>query len=315
MHRADTGIAGITSQALFDALNKAMDESRPFLGKGSLPHYIPALTTVDARQFGMSVTTVGGLTLTVGEGERAFSAQSITKLISLMLALRWEGDRLWRRVGYEASGMPYNSLIQLEFERGIPRNPFINAGALVTLDRVMQHQPNPCQFILRFVRELSGNPAIAYDDAVFESERRHAHANLAAAHLLKSFGTLDSDVDTLLDQYCRLCSLAMSCRDLTLSFASLANGGTCPRAGERLLPVHHVRRVIALMRTCGMYDASGEFAYRVGLPGKSGVGGGIVALAPQQLCIAAWSPTLDSTGNSVAGVRALESFSSTLNLT
>lgn len=289
-------------------MRRVMDESRARLGQGRLPDYIPALASVEPGRFGMAITTVSGQCHVVGDGAVPFSIQSIAKLFTLILAMHLDGEMLWSRVGREPSGTRYNSMVQLEYEQGIPRNPLINAGALVTLDRIMVHKRRPLDVIEGYARFLSANPEVGPDENVCRSELACAHTNRAVAHLLKAFGTIETGAEDLVAAYCRICALSMSCLDLSIAFLPLAARGYSPVLRESILTPRHARRVNALMLTCGMYDAVGNFAFRVGLPAKSGVGGGIVAIVPDRMCIAVWSPELDLAGNSVVGTRALELF-------
>jgi glutaminase len=294
---------------LSEVLQEIGREVRPHLGKGRVAAYIPALRKVPADKFGMAVRTVDGAEHAVGDAAEPFSIQSVSKLFTLILAMNTVGDELWTRVGKEPSGTPFNSLVQLEYEDGRPRNPFLNAGALVVLDCVMQRAgARTVQLIVDYARVLSQNFAIAVDEDVASSERRVAHRNAAIAHLLCEHGRIASDPQALLDAYCRQCALAMSCQDLCRAFLPLANRGLSPVLGEGVLTERQARRINALMMTCGMYDATGSFAFRVGIPAKSGVGGGIVAIVPQRCAVAVWSPGLDRSGNSLAGTAALELF-------
>ncbi len=237
-----------------------------------------------------------------------FSIQSISKLFALTLALQLEGEGLWRRTGREPSGNPFNSLVQLEREEGIPRNPFINAGALVVTDVILSHLHDAKATVLDFVRTLAGNPSVTFDLAVAESERATGHRNAAMAHFLKSFRNLHNDPATVLDAYFHHCSMAMSCVDLANACAFLACDGQLPATGEAVVSRSQAKFINSIMLTCGTYDAAGDFAYRVGLPGKSGVGGGIVCAMPRHFSVCVWSPGLDGSGNSHAGSLALELF-------
>ncbi|MEU5430743.1 glutaminase [Streptomyces olivoreticuli] len=281
--------------------------ARPLVGRGQVADYIPALAGVDIGRFGMAVVDVDGGVYGVGDWEQPFSVQSISKAFSLALVLAEGGDRIWDRVGTEPSGNPFNSLVQLEYENGIPRNPFINAGALVVTDRLQTLTGDASTTMLEFLRAESGNPDVSFDPAVAASETEHGDRNAALAHFMASYGNLDNPVPTVLEHYFWQCSIEMSCRDLALASGFLARHGL--RAdGTRLLPRREAKQVNAVMLTCGTYDAAGDFAYRVGLPGKSGVGGGIVAVIPGRCTLCVWSPGLDARGNSVAGVAALDHF-------
>jgi glutaminase len=259
------------------------------------------------HEFGLAVADVGGGVEGVGNWRRPFSVQSISKVFSLALVVAADGPGIWRRVGREPSGDPFNSLVQLEYDRGVPRNPFINAGALVVVDKLLTLTGDACAGVRELVRDQSGSPHIDADPEVERSEASTGHRNAALAHLLAGFGNLDNDVERVLAHYFRMCALQMSCADLALAAGFLARRGV-GRDGSKLLSRSDAKRVNAVMLTCGTYDAAGEFAYRVGLPGKSGVGGGILAVIPNRCTLCAWSPRLDQAGNSVAGVAALDAF-------
>ena len=289
-------------------LESIADDVRPLLGKGKVANYIPALAQVPPTRFAMAVATIDGTLECVGHAQEAFSIQSISKLFTLTLAMKCAATTLWRRVGREPSGSPFNSLVQLERENGIPRNPFINAGAHVVTDCLVSNLAKPRATLLDLVRRLSGNDAIDFDTAVADSEATSGHRNRALANFLKSFGNLDNTVEQVLDFYFHQCALAMSVADLARATLFLANEGVAPTTSERILSKRRVKRINALMMTCGTYDACGDFAFQVGLPAKSGVGGGIVAVLPRRFSVAVWSPALDATGNSLVGTKALELF-------
>lgn len=295
-------------------LERIATEVQPLLGQGDVVSYIPALSGIASQQFGMAVRMADGSEYCVGDAELTFSIQSISKLFTLMLALDIRGEALWERVGREPSGTAFNSLVQLEHENGVPRNPFINAGAIVVTDVIASRSAGAQRRIADFIRLLSGNWYNRVDELVARSERQHGHRNAALAYLMKSFGRLDSDVDDVLEVYCRQCSITMSCVDLVRATSLLVCGGYSDVAKQQVLSATDAKRINALMLTCGLYNAVGNFAYRVGLPAKSGVGGGIVAVLPGQFSVCVWSPGLDEAGNSIAGVRALELFTSLTGL-
>ena len=288
---------------------------RPCIGQGRVADYIPALARVPADKFGMAVARVGGGSgsepatelLGVGDFDEPFSIQSISKVFTLSLVLAREGDALWKRVGREPSGNPFNSLVQLEYEHGIPRNPFINAGALVVTDRLLTLTGDAVGTLRDFLRAETGNAALDFDPEVAASEAEHGHRNAALAHFLASWGNLQNPVDEVLGAYFRQCAFRMSCRELALAMGFLARHGV-RTDGSRLFSRSDAKRLGSVMLTCGTYDAAGDFAYRVGLPGKSGVGGGVVAVIPERAALCAWSPGLDAHGNSVAAVAALDAF-------
>lgn len=291
-------------QALLDDL---ASEAAPFAAQGKVADYIPALAAVDPVRFGIALATMDGQLYGSGDWRVPFSIQSISKAFSLSLVLARDGEALWRRVGREPSGNPFNSLVQLEYEKGIPRNPFINAGALILIDRLLSLTGDSLGTLRAFLRAESGNPAVDVDGGVAASEAAHGHRNAALAHFMASCGNLENPVDRVLDHYFRQCALTMSCADLAKAALFLANHGT-GAAGSRLLTRSEAKRINSIMLTCGTYDAAGDFAYRVGLPGKSGVGGGILAVLPERGVLCVWSPALDVHGNSVAGVEALDRF-------
>lgn len=291
-------------QALLDDLAV---EAAPLAAQGRVADYIPALASVPATRFGLALATTEGQLFGTGDWRTPFSIQSVSKAFSLALVLARDGEALWKRVGREPSGNPFNSLVQLEYEKGIPRNPFINAGALVLIDRLLTLTGDSLGSLRDFLRAESGNMALDVDPEVAASEASHGHRNAALAHFMASCGNLENPVDQVLDHYFRQCSLAMSCADLAKAGLFLANHGL--RAdGSRLLSCSESKRINSVMLTCGTYDAAGDFAYRVGLPGKSGVGGGILAVLPERGVLCVWSPALDPHGNSIAGVEALDRF-------
>ncbi|MDY7891399.1 glutaminase B [Aeromonas caviae] len=284
-----------------------LEEVRPLLGQGKVADYIPALAQVPADRLGIAVCTVEGELFTAGDAFEPFSIQSISKAPSLTLALTlYQEEEIWARVGKEPSGQPFNSLVQLEFEQGIPRNPFINAGALVVSDLLETRLTAPRQRTLELVRRLCGNPAIMADQVVARSEYQHSARNAAIAYLMKAYGNFENEVDKVLQSYFNACAIRMSCVDLARAFVYLANRGVPLGESTPLLPARTTKQVNALLATCGLYDEAGDFAYRVGMPGKSGVGGGIMALIPGELSICVWSPELNKAGNSLAGTAALE---------
>lgn len=295
-------------------INNIYHEVKSLPVVGEVADYIPALANVDPDQFGIAIATIDGQTFGIGDYQCKFSIQSISKAFTLSMVIRHIGSQLWEYVGKEPSGTPFNSLVQLERENGIPRNPFINAGALVVTDKLMNLYTHPKEAILEFVREMAGTDDIYYDKTVAQSELKCANRNQALGYFMKSFNNIDNDVDALLDVYCHQCSISMTCEELAKSFLFLANHGINPHSPKEILSVSRSKRLNALMLTCGFYDESGEFAFRVGMPGKSGVGGGIIALIPGQLAIAVWSPRLNKYGNSYLGIETLERFTTDIGI-
>ena len=298
-------------QSVLDAI---AEELRPQLGQdGRVASYIPALARVPAQQFGIALTTCDGIEASAGDAAVAFSIQSISKVFTLVLAMRAVGAALWDRIGREPSGNPFNSLVQLETEKGVPRNPFINAGAIAVADRLVSHFADPKAQILALMSGLCGEP-VAFDEEVARSEAQTGFRNVALANFMKSFGKLDNDVATVLDIYFHQCSITMNCMQLARAAGFLCRDGVHPLGAGALVSPRQARRINALMLTCGTYDAAGEFAFLIGLPCKSGVGGGIIAVVPDKLSLCVWSPPLDDTGNSLLGRKALERFASRTGL-
>lgn len=291
-----------------DFLNALVEELNLAKQRGKAADYIPQLAHVDPNQFGIAVCTPSGEIFTAGDANTLFSIQSISKVFTLTMALGKLGDGLWQHVGREPSGNPFNSIVQLEHELGKPRNPFINAGAIAVVDAIMMgHEPKECLGeILSFVRYLAQDESICFDRLVAASEMQHRDRNASLAHFMKAFGRLRHDVDKVLGTYFHQCSIAMSCVQLAQAGLFLASDGIDKTTGQRIVSAQRARRINSLMMMCGHYDGSGEFAFRVGLPGKSGVGGGILAIAPGRASIAVWSPGLDPQGNSHLGTIALE---------
>ena len=283
--------------------------------RGDVAKYIPQLAKVDPSQFGIAVALNDGRVLVQGDADVPFSIQSVSKVFTLTLALGKVGDTLWNRVGREPSGNPFNSIVQLEQEHGIPRNPFINAGAVVVTDVVLSgHEPREAiGEILRFLQFLSDDGTVFIDSQVAASERATGYRNVALANYMRSFGNVLHEPDKTLGVYYHHCAIAMSCRQLALAGRFLAHEGRHPATGHSVISAERARRITALMLTCGHYDGSGDFAFRVGIPGKSGVGGGILCVVPGLASIAVWSPGLNANGNSKLGSIALEKLTRAMN--
>lgn len=275
--------------------------------KGVVASYIPELAKVNANKFGIHLSTVDGNEYGIGDYLEQFSIQSISKVLSLSMAIRILGKDIWKRVGVEPSGSAFNSLIQLETERGIPRNPFLNSGALVICDILISHLKNPKEDFISYLRDIANNSNINYSEIIANSEKQNAYRNIALCNFIKSFGNLDNNPQEVLDFYYHLCSIKMNCKELSETFSLFANSGKT-KNNIQILTKSKTKRLNALMQTCGFYDESGEFSFRVGLPGKSGVGGGIIAIYPNQYAISVWSPPLNEKGNSYKGMKFLEDF-------
>ncbi len=288
-------------------LNDTYEEIKALPIIGTVATTIPELASVNPDKFGIYLTTIDNQEYGIGDFDEKFSIQSVSKALSVTLAFSFLDEKVWQRVGVEPSGNPFNSLVQLEYEKGIPRNPFINAGALVIADILVSQLKNPKQDFLEFIRTLSGIETINYNEKVAQSEKETGFRNAALCNFLKSFGNINNEVEVVLDFYFHQCSLEMTCKELAHSFFFLANEGVT-RNGKQILAKSQVKRINAIMQTCGFYDESGEFTYKVGLPGKSGIGGGIAALYPNHFSVATWSPRLNEKGNSEFGMAALELF-------
>ncbi len=289
--------------AVIADIHAAMRDGRE---RGQVARYIPELAKVDPAHFGIAVVDAAGVEHVAGDADMRFSIQSVSKVFALVEALARHDERVWQRVGREPSGSAFNSIIQLEIENGRPRNPFINAGAIAVTDLIAVAAYGGIAAILRRVRDLAGDASITVDGDVAASEAATGFRNAALANYMKSFGIIDGPIDATLDVYFRQCAIAMSCRQLARAGRFLMHAGRCPTSGHPIISPERARRINALMLTCGHYDASGEFAFRVGLPAKSGVGGGILAIAPGRASIAVWSPGLSPQGNSLLGTQALE---------
>jgi glutaminase len=308
VRRAKMPDCGMTDLAklLADIATDMADVPTPERGK--VADYIPGLAKVSADHFGIAIVLADGRQFAAGDAETPFSIQSISKAFTLTMALRSHGDELWKRVGREPSGSAFNSIVQLENEGGIPRNPFINAGAIVVSDVVLGNSEPRTAIgdVLRFVRELARDHDITIDNDVANSEATTGFRNVALANYMRSFGNMAHRVDDALKLYFHQCALSLSCRQLAMAGRYLMLDGQHPVSGEAVVDPAMARRINALMLMCGHYDGSGEFAYRVGLPGKSGVGGGILTIVPGRAVIAVWSPGLNERGNSKLGTHALE---------
>jgi len=292
-------------------LDEISEEIKPFLTEGKVADYIPALAKVDPHQFAMSLTLFDGTQYSVGDADTLFSIQSISKVFSFTLALKYYSTGLYKRIGREPSGNPFNSLVQLEYEHGKPRNPFINAGAINVTDSLISHYGDASYAfdeILGFIRSIADDASVTFNHEVATSEMEHGFRNMALANLMKSFHNLDNDVEAVVKTYFKHCAIEMNTKMLSRAMLYLANHGVDPITENVHITEQQAKRINAVMLTCGHYDASGDFAFHVGLPGKSGVGGGIAAVIPKTMGICVWSPGLNPQGNSLVGTKALELF-------
>jgi len=295
-------------------LKTLLAEQQSFYGQGKVADYIPALAEVCPKKMAACVATINGKTIGAGDYQEPFSIQSISKVFGLVMAMNRIGDDLWQRVNMEPSGQPFNSIIQLEWEKGIPRNPVINAGALLVADVLASHFSSSKLAFLCFMRSLAHDDSVYIDNHVYQSELAHGNRNAALAYLMKSFGNIESEIPDVLSHYFTQCAIAMSCEQLASSLLFLANKGVDPVTKEVICTPRDAHRVNAILSTSGMYDQSGEFAFSIGLPAKSGVGGGVVAIVPNYGVICTWSPPLNSFGNSVIGTNLLANLAEELGL-
>jgi len=281
---------------------------------GTVADYIPELTKADPEWFAICLATTDGRLYEVGDSRQGFTIQSISKPLTYGLALEDRGQTaVMRRIGVEPTGDAFNS-ISLAPDTGRPLNPMINAGAIAAASLVAGHSEDDKLARLLAVYGLYAGRALRVDERVYASERDTGHRNRAIGHMLRNFGILDGDPEPALDLYFRQCSIEVDCRDLAMMAATLANSGVNPVSGERALRAEHVESVLSVMTTCGMYDFAGEWVYSVGMPAKSGVGGGVLAVLPGQLGIGVFSPRLDARGNSVRGVAVCRELSRDFDL-
>ena len=296
-------------------LSEIEEEILLLLTKGKVADYIPALAKVNPNQFAMSLQLFDGTSHHIGNTATSFSIQSISKVFTFTLAIHLYNKELYKYVGHEPSGNPFNSLVQLEYENGIPRNPFINAGAIVITDLLItKYKEKTFKQIMDFIHLVSDNKKITYDKEVVKSEKEYGYRNLSLVSMMKSFKNINNDIFEVLDNYFKHCSISMNTQELSRAMLFLANHGKDPITCKEFLTSSQAKRINSLMLTCGHYDASGDFAFKVGLPGKSGVGGGIVAVVPNLMSICVYSPRLNKKGNSLIGTKALELFTTKTGL-
>lgn len=275
---------------------------------GKVATYIPELGKIDPNKFGVHLATIENDHSCLGDSNEKFSIQSIAKVLSLTMAYKHENEKLWKRVGVEPSGTSFNSLLTLEHDKGIPRNPMLNAGALVVCDVLISFLDNPKEDFIEFVRKASGNDKLEYSYEIAESEKSQSYINTSLINLMKYYDNIENDINLVMDFYFNLCSIEMTCKELAIAFLFLANDGIHPYSKERIISASKTKRINAIMQLCGFYDQAGDFSFKIGLPGKSGVGGGIVAVHPGKYAIAVWSPRLNKQGNSNRGMHFLEKF-------
>ncbi|MBU5485351.1 glutaminase A [Clostridium sp. MSJ-11] len=296
-----------------EVLNYALEYGRKHINKGNVATYIPELAKVDKNLLGVSIVTIDGRRYHAGDWQQEFSIQSISKTISLIFALEHFGSEyVFSKVGMESSGDPFNSLDKLETKNKYPSNPFINAGAIAVAGLIADKYE--FEDYLALVRSLCGRDSIEIDENIYMSENETGMLNRSMAYLMKNSGVLDTDVEETLKFYFRMCSVKINTNDLANYASILANDGVEVKSGIRLIDKYTIKIVKSLMVTCGMYDGSGEFAIRAGMPAKSGVGGGIVASAENKMGIGIFGPAIDAQGNSIGGYHILEYLSNELGL-
>lgn len=300
-----------------ELIEQILSECSEYKAHGRVASYIPELAKADANDLGITVITECGSFCSAGDSEKQFTMQSIVKPVILLLALEDCGaEEVGRLCGMEATGKPFDAFNYSDRALASEHiNPMINAGA-IALCTLIKGDGYAEKFdrLLALARRLASNPGLSVDEAVYRSESATGSKNRALAYMLKAYGMIDGDIEEILDMYFKACSIRVSSADLARIALVLANHGKCAESAEMLISEEHARRVIAIMTISGMYDGSGEFAINVGIPAKSGVGGGIMAVVPGKMGIGIYSPALDGKGNSLAGTKALEMFSRKLGL-
>lgn len=305
---------GIQYQMMMDweqlkrELPRWIEESRAISQHGEVASYIPGLISAPHDALSISLFGIQGEHVHAGDCQLMFTMQSISKVFSLLLALLDSGETgVFDKVGMEPTGDDFNSILKLELvDPGKPFNPFINAGAIAIAPLIAGRTPQEKSIrMLNFVRELANDPSITWNERIYQSEKETAHRNRSLAYFLKDNGILQGDVEDVLEVYFRQCAIEIHTENLARMALVLANGGCDPYSGHRYIPKHNVQIVNSFMVTCGMYNASGEFAIQVGVPAKSGVSGGILAVIPGKMGIGVVGPSLNEKGNSVAGVHLL----------
>lgn len=300
-----------------ELLEQLIQECIPYTKEGALANYIPELTKADPNKLGAYIISSDGKHYYSGDYMQPFTIQSIVKTILLLQAILDNGiETVSSKIGVEATGNPFDAInVSVQRLDSKNLNPMVNMGAIVMCTLIHGNTyKEKFERVLNLTRELAGNQDIRIDEDVYQSEKKWGNKNRALAYLLKSYGMLDDDVEEVLDCYFHACSISVTCKDLANIGFVLANRGQLPNQTTRIIPANYTRYVNAILTTCGMYDGSGEFALRVGVPAKSGVGGGIMAVAPTKMGIGIYSPMLDEKGNSVAGIHLLEKLSSQLYL-
>lgn len=298
-------------------LESIIESNLKYTEDGKVASYIPELSKANPKELGICVTALDGKQYVAGDYNKKFTLQSISKVVSLIIAILDNGKKnVFSKVGMEATGDPFNSIVSLEVKTpDKPFNPMINAGAIATTALISgKSVEEKMNKILEFTRKVTGNPNIDYNKDVYLSEKITGDRNRALAYFMKSNNLIEGEVEDNLDLYFRQCSLEGTCVDISKIGAMLANDGILPWTGERIISREVSRIVKTIMVTCGMYDESGEVAVRIGIPAKSGVGGGVMAAVPKRIGIGVYGPSLDEKGNSIAGMRVLADLSDELDL-
>lgn len=298
-------------------LESIIENNKKYTQRGKVASYIPELSKADKNALGICVTKLDGEEYLAGDFETKFTIQSISKVITLILAILDNGkENVFRKVGMEPTADAFNSIVNLEVKNPQkPLNPMINSGAIATVSLICgDTSEETFSRILKLARKISGNDELNINQTIYESEKRTGHRNRALAYFMKSTGVIENDVEEVLDVYFKQCSIEVTCRDIARIGAVLANDGILPWTGERVIPRYVTRIVKTIMVTCGMYDASGDAAVSIGIPLKSGVGGGIMGAVPGKMGIGVIGPSLDAKGNSIAGIKVMEQLSGELDL-
>ncbi len=300
-----------------DKMRKILDKNREKIQYGNLPTYIPELNKAKKDALGIYISMLDGTEVGAGDYEYKFTIQSISKVITLLIALEDRGpEYVFGKVGMEPTGDAFNSMMKLEIVRpSKPFNPMINAGAIAVTSMIKGNtQAERIKRIMDFFKLVTQNPDLRINESVYMSEKQTGDRNRAMAYFMKDVGIIETDVEESLDLYFKQCSIEVTCKDIARIGLFLSNDGKLQSTGEQLISPTYSRMAKAFMVTCGMYNASGEFAINVGIPAKSGVGGGIMAVAPGKMGIGVLGPSLDEKGNSIAGREVLKDFSDEFNL-
>ena len=305
---------------MFDLLETLVKENKKYIKYGHVATYIPALAQVDENQLGVAIVDLRNNNYKeyfAGDYNQVFAIESTSKVITLIMAMMDNSlEYVFKKIGMEPSGFAFNSILNMEINnKPVPSNPFINAGAIVVNSLVKGKDSNErTKRILEFTKKLTNNPDIDVIEDIYLSEKRTGDINRSLAYHMKGCNIVDGDVEDILDSYFRQCSISVTAMDLAKIGSVLANKGICPWSNERLIPMDICTIVKSIMVTCGLYDESGDFAVHIGIPAKSGVGGGILGAVPNKMGIGIFGPALDSMGNSIAGVKMLQQLSKNLDL-